>query len=54
MHAVSGFDAAARFFEVPFGHALRLFSTPGSAEAVAERLLDYFADPAGTYQRLFG
>ena len=44
----TGFEAAASFFEVPFEHAFRLFSTPGSSEAVAQRLLDYIADPEGT------
>ena len=48
----TGFEAAARFFEVPFEHAFRLFSTPGSSEAVAQRLLDYVADPDGTYRSL--
>jgi hypothetical protein len=48
----TGFEAAARFFEIPFDHAFRIFSTPGSSEAVAQRLLDYIADPDATYWSL--
>ena len=50
----SGFEAAARFFEIPFDHALRLFGTRGSPGAVAERLLEYIGDPGGLYRRLLG
>ena len=50
----SGFYAAERFFGIPFFHAVRLFSSPGSAKTVAQRLLDYIANPAGTYWSLVG
>ena len=48
----TGFDAASRFFEIPFAHAAVLLSVPGDLEEVARRLSDYIDDPESALRRL--
>ena len=46
-----GFDAAARFLDIPFEHAVVLFGVPGAIDEVAQRLVDYVRDPEAVYRR---
>jgi hypothetical protein len=46
------YDAARRFFEIPYRHAAKLFSAPGTTEDVAHRLLAYLRDPDRLYREL--